>query len=43
MTDLADSDQIDLLKIPLSNNMYTHTSLTVSSIIIAQLSRGFKK
>ena len=32
-TDLADFDQIHYLKISL-NNMYTHNSLTISSIIM---------
>ena len=34
MTDLEDFGQIHYLKISLRNNMYTHTSLTVSSIIM---------
>ena len=34
MTDLEDFGQIHYLKISLKNNMYTHTSLTVSSIIM---------
>ena len=34
MTDLADFDQINYLKISLNNNMYTQTSLTVSSITV---------
>ena len=33
MTDLADFGQIDYQKIYLNNNMYKHTSLTVSSIM----------
>ena len=33
-SDLADFGQILYLKISLNNNMYTHTSLTVSSIIM---------
>ena len=32
-SDLADFDQIQYLKISLNNNMYTNTSLTVSSSI----------
>ena len=35
MTDLADFGQTDYLKISFNNNMYTHTSLTVSSIIMS--------
>ena len=35
MTGLADFGQIYYLKISLNDNMYTHTSLTVSSIIMA--------
>ena len=34
MTDLADFDQIDFLKIFLNSNVCTHTSLTVLSIIM---------
>ena len=33
-SDLADFDQIQYLKISLSNNMYSNTSLTVLSIIM---------
>ena len=33
-SDLADFGQILYLKISLNNNMYTHTSLTISSIIM---------